>query len=62
MVSSRAHNADVDAVALIPSCEAIDDIDAIAGVEVVDGTFTVDFPDLQIASASVRCACEPEAE
>jgi len=44
MVSAGADNADLDAVFLIPSCETVDDINAISSVEVVNGTFAVDSP------------------
>lgn len=47
VVRAGADNADAYSVALIPSCEAVDDIDALAGVEVVDGTLAVDAPDLR---------------
>jgi hypothetical protein len=46
MVRACAHHTDVDAVFLIPTSIAIDDIDAVAGVEVVNGSFPVDLPDL----------------
>lgn len=46
MVGARADNADANAVAFIPAGEAIDDVDAFPGVEVVNGTLTVDTPDL----------------
>lgn len=46
MVCTSADNADLDPVTLIPTCETIDDIDAASCVEVVDGTFAVDTPDL----------------
>jgi hypothetical protein len=46
MVGTRANNTDVDAVALVPTGETIDNVDTVASVEVVDGTLTVDTPDL----------------
>jgi hypothetical protein len=46
MVSTRADNTDVDAVALVPAGETIDNVDAVTSVEVVDGTLAVDTPDL----------------
>lgn len=46
MVGTRADDAHVDPVAFIPASEAIDDVDAVAGVEVVDSAFSVDAPDL----------------
>lgn len=47
MVGTGADNADIDAVAFIPSSEAVDNVDAISGVEVVDGAFSVDSPHLR---------------
>jgi hypothetical protein len=48
VVGTRADNADLDPVALIPAGETIDDVDAVTGVEVVNGTLTVDEPDLDM--------------
>jgi hypothetical protein len=50
MVGTSADHADTYPVALIPSRVSIDNIDAIPGVEVVNGTLTVDAPDLKIVS------------
>jgi hypothetical protein len=50
MVGASTNNTDTDTVSLIPAGVAIDDIDTVAGVEVVDSTFTVDTPDLQRVS------------
>lgn len=47
MVCASADNANVDAVTLVPAGETIDNVDTVAGVEVVDGTLTVDAPDLR---------------
>lgn len=49
MVGTSADDTDVDPVALIPAGVAINDINAVPGVEVVDGTFSVDAPDLDIS-------------
>jgi hypothetical protein len=46
MVRASADHSYAYPVALIPAGESIDDVDAVPGVEVVDGTFTVDAPDL----------------
>ena len=46
MVGTGADNTDVDAVALVPAGETIDNVDAVAGVKVVDSTLTVDTPHL----------------
>jgi len=42
MVGSGADNANIDPVAFIPTCEAIDNVDSISGVEIVDCTLSVD--------------------
>ena len=47
MVSSGADDSNIDPVSFIPACESIDDIDAIASIQVVDSSFPVDLPDLQ---------------
>ena len=36
MVGTSANDSNIDPVALVPACVAINDIDAVAGVEVVD--------------------------
>jgi hypothetical protein len=56
MVGASADNANVDAVALVPAGETIDNVDAVAGVEVVDSALAVDTPDLfgRNVSYSVR--------
>jgi hypothetical protein len=46
MVCTSADDSDIDSVPLVPSCISINDVDSIPCVEVVDGTFSVDFPDL----------------
>jgi hypothetical protein len=48
MVGACADDTDADAVSLIPAGIAIDNIDAVTSVEVVNSTFTVDTPDLTI--------------
>lgn len=51
MVSSGAYDADIDAVSFVPSCKAVDDVDSIPCVQIVDGALAVDFPDLQVQAA-----------
>jgi hypothetical protein len=46
MVGSSAYNADVKAIAFVPAGETVDDVDSTTGIEVVDGPFSVDEPDL----------------
>lgn len=48
MVGTGADDSDADSVALVPAGIAVNDIDAVSGVEVVDSTFSVDSPDLYI--------------
>jgi hypothetical protein len=47
VVGTSAHDTDAYPVALVPAGESIDNIDAVAGVEVVNSTLTVDAPDLE---------------
>jgi hypothetical protein len=46
MVGTGADDTDVNTVALIPAGKAINNVDTIPCVEVVDSTLTVDSPDL----------------
>lgn len=48
MVGTSTDNPDSDAVLLVPSCEAVDDIDAVSCVQVINSSLSVDFPDLII--------------
>ena len=52
MVGTGADDADLDAVLLVPAGIAIDNVDAVAGVEVVDGTLAVNLPDLCVLLAA----------
>lgn len=47
MVGASADDTDADSVLLVPASIAINDVDAVAGVEVVDSTLSVDLPDLK---------------
>lgn len=46
MVGTGADNTDVDPVTLVPAGETINDVDAIPGVQVIHGTFSVNEPNL----------------
>lgn len=46
MIRSGADDSDIDTVALVPSGEAINDVYSVAGVQIVDRAFSIDFPDL----------------
>lgn len=46
MVRSGADDAHVDSITFVPTGKAIDNIDPISGVEIVDRTLSVDSPDL----------------
>jgi hypothetical protein len=46
MVGTGTDNTNADAVALVPAGVTIDNIDAVASVEIVDSTLTVDAPNL----------------
>jgi hypothetical protein len=55
MVGSGAYHADAYPVALVPTSVSVDDIDAVPGVEVVNGTLAVDSPDLTVLLAQPKC-------
>lgn len=46
MVGTSADDSNSDSVLLIPAGETIDNVDSVAGVEVIDSTFAVNLPDL----------------
>lgn len=46
MVGSGADDPYPNTISLVPTSIAIDHIDSVAGVQVVDGTLPIDFPDL----------------
>jgi hypothetical protein len=52
MVCTSADHSDAYPVALIPAGKSINDVDALSGVEVVDGTLAVDTPDLKRQSVN----------
>lgn len=52
MIGTGADNTDVDPVSFVPSCIPVDDIDSVSCIEVIDGSFSVDFPDLEKAHVS----------
>ena len=46
MIGTGADDSNIDSVSLIPASEAIDDINSIPGVEIVDSAFSDNSPDL----------------
>jgi hypothetical protein len=58
MVSTSADDSNVYPIALVPSCETVDDVNAITGVEVVNGTLTVNSPDLKRRFVSIGTATD----
>lgn len=46
MIGTGADDANIDPVSLVPSGKPIDDVDTVSRVEIVDGAFSVDSPDL----------------
>ena len=48
MIRSSTDNSHTNTVPLIPASIAINDIDSVAGIQVVDSTFSVDLPDLEL--------------
>ena len=48
MIRSSTNDSHTDTVSLIPTSIAINDIDSVAGVQVIDGAFSIDLPDLDL--------------
>jgi hypothetical protein len=46
VVGARTDDTDLDSVAGVPAGVTVENVDPGAGVEIIDGTFTVDLPDL----------------
>jgi len=49
VVGTSAHDSDLNSIFFIPSCIAVNDVDAIPCVQVIDSTFSVDSPYLEDA-------------
>jgi hypothetical protein len=47
MIGTSAYHADAYPVALVPASISVNNIDTVPGVQVINGTFTVDTPDLE---------------
>jgi len=47
VVCASANNTDPDSVTLVPSGVAIDNIDSIPGIQVIDSTLAIDSPNLE---------------
>jgi hypothetical protein len=47
MIGTSANHPNIDTVTLIPAREAIDNIDSVSGIQIVDGSFSVDSPNLR---------------
>ena len=46
VVGSSTDDSNVDSVSLVPASISVDDINAISCIEIIDSSFSVDFPDL----------------
>lgn len=64
MVCASTHDSDSDSVTLIPAGVTVNNVDTVSGVEVVDGTLSVNLPDLfQTRSANIhRLSCDVEGD
>ena len=49
MVGSGTDDSDLDLVFLVPSCEAVDDVNPIPRVQIIDRALAVNSPDLSEA-------------
>ena len=52
MVSTGADDSDIDPISLVPAGIAIDNVDPVSCVQVVDSAFSVDSPDLHDIAVS----------
>ncbi len=50
MIGSSTDNSHTDPVSLIPTGISVNDIDSVAGIQIVDRAFSVDPPDLWLSS------------
>lgn len=46
VVGTSADDSNLDPILFVPSCKAVYNVDTISGVQVINGTFSVDSPDL----------------
>ena len=53
VVGAGADNTDINAVALVPAGESINNVDSVPCVQVVDSTLAVDLPDLGGGKVSI---------
>lgn len=53
VVGTSTDDSDLDLVLLVPSCVTVDDVDAVSCVEVINGTLSVNSPDLQIELSAI---------
>jgi hypothetical protein len=44
MICAGANDPNIDSVSFIPAGKTIDNINSVSGVQIIDGTFAVDFP------------------
>lgn len=60
MISTGADDPNINPVSFIPTGEAIDDINSIPGIQIVDGALSVDFPHLhhQVTVSKMRARAE----
>jgi hypothetical protein len=53
MIGTGTNDSDIDSIFLVPTCVSIDDIDSVPCVQIINGSFTIDFPYL-VTRQSVR--------
>ena len=50
VVGASTHNSNLDLILLVPSRKAVDDVDPVSCIKVIDGAFSIDSPDLLLKS------------
>lgn len=58
MIGTGANDTNANTILLIPASIAVHDVDAISGVEIIDSSLSVDFPDLVIVSIKLFIEAE----
>jgi hypothetical protein len=59
MVGTGTNDPDPDSVRLVPSCKTVDNVDTISCIEVVNGPFAIDTPNLHMRSKLVVNFTQP---
>ena len=54
VICTSTDDSDIDSIPFVPSGKAIDDIYSISGIQIINSTFSVDFPHLELRLLSAK--------